>query len=362
MRSIEKQARQTPEIRNLIGENKVAAAEPFRVETYPELVRHVARLAYLNKDYLLFYRGQVIDYLNKGGSSSFYPTIYRGEHLKHSEIRHRFDILHGAGRLLADRFRTADFSGAGELNRKRYIQWSILQHYGVCRTPLIDVTHSVAVACSFAVDRNDTDTAYFYVFGLPYVTNRISVNSEHDMVNVRLLSVCPPDAVRPYFQDGYLVGTDEIQGDYDDKTELDLKNRLIAKFQFANTKYFWTQDFVPLPQEALYPRDDVVETVCLQVTDEAERELQSGVFGDFLAAWAQLEDRLVEKVGTDKSAVGIRSTVRKLEQNGLIEPDDAAVVKNLRAFRNVLVNEPLTISPEDVRKNLEAVHSLSAKL
>ena len=62
-------------------------------------------------------------------------------------------------------------------------------------------------------------------FGLPYITNRISVNSEQDLVNVRLLSICPPDALRPYFQEGYLAGTDEVTTDYDSKDELDFTKR-----------------------------------------------------------------------------------------------------------------------------------------
>ena len=69
------------------------------------------------------------------------------------------------------------------------MQWSILQHYEVCGTPLIDFTHSFRVACSFAQLENESDRAYIYVFGLPYITNRISINSEHDLINIRLLSI-----------------------------------------------------------------------------------------------------------------------------------------------------------------------------
>lgn len=70
-----------------------------------------------------------------------------------------------------------------------------------------------------------------YAFALPYFTNRISVNSEHYLTNVRLLSVAPPQALRPYYQEGFLIGEDEFSETYTNKDELDLNNRLVAKFK-----------------------------------------------------------------------------------------------------------------------------------
>jgi hypothetical protein len=37
---------------------------------------------------------------------------------------------------------------------------------------------------------------------------------QRDGKNVRLLSICPPDALRPCFQEGYLAGTGEVTTDY----------------------------------------------------------------------------------------------------------------------------------------------------
>ena len=48
------------------------------------------------------------------------------------------------------------------------------------------------------------NSAFVYVFGLPYYHNRISIDSEHDLVNIRLLSIMPPEALRAYFQEGFL--------------------------------------------------------------------------------------------------------------------------------------------------------------
>jgi hypothetical protein len=51
--------------------------------------------------------------------------------LLQAEINHRFDLLVGASRVLINEFKKAKIQGANELARKRYIQWSILQHYEV---------------------------------------------------------------------------------------------------------------------------------------------------------------------------------------------------------------------------------------
>src|SRR5439155_19922418 len=99
----------------------------------------------------------------------------------------RFDLLDEAAKLLVEEIKAAKIGGHRELRYKRYMQWSILQHYEVVATPLLDITHSLRVACSFAQLRSADPKCYVYVFGLPYLTNRISFNSEHDVVNVRLL-------------------------------------------------------------------------------------------------------------------------------------------------------------------------------
>ncbi len=200
MRSINGQL--SSELSIVIGDQSVAKADPVEVSSYRKLMEHVARLSYANKDYLLFFRGQPNDYKNKAGASSFYPSIYRGERLSRSELEIRFDILSSASMRLSEAFTREKIEGAGEVRRRKYIQWSILQHYEVCPTPLLDLTHSVRVACSFAFLDSTGEDPYVFVFGLPYITNRISVNSEHDLVNVRLLSICPPDALRPFSKKG----------------------------------------------------------------------------------------------------------------------------------------------------------------
>ena len=155
------------DLKDFLGDQPVAKADAFQVSTFRDLMEHVARLAYLNKDYLLFYRGQDRDYRNKAGASTFYPSIYRGDRVSRTEIDLRFDILSSATRRLCDALREAELEGYHDVRRRRYIQWSILQHYEVCPTPLLDLTHSLRVACSFAFLGSDTGNPYVAVFGLP---------------------------------------------------------------------------------------------------------------------------------------------------------------------------------------------------
>ena len=235
---------------------KVAYSDAFPINTFRDLVENTAQLAYKNKDYLLFYRGQNQDYLKRGGSSTFYPSIYRGEYLPTQNVIDRFNVLQKACDQLKKIFLDNRIEGFQEVLRKKYIQWSILQHYEVCQTPLLDFTQSLRVASSFALNENFTEFGYIFVFGMPYLTNRISINSEHDLVNIRLLSICPPNALRPFFQEGYLAGTDDITSSYHSKSELDFCNRLIAKFRIPNSTNFWGDSFSQIPKISLYPSDD----------------------------------------------------------------------------------------------------------
>ncbi len=260
----------TPELFYYFGnpkQKRVGESAAYKIATFRELVEHAARLSFMNKDYLLFYRGQTTDYRNKAGVSSFYPTIYRGDYLPQAGLTDRFSVLKEKGKRLAELFEAKKIEGYKEVKRRKNVQWSILQHYEVCSTPFLDFTHSLRVASSFALSNNTTDKGFVYIFALPYLSNRISVNSEHDLVNIRLLSISPPTALRPYFQEGYLVSTDGITDSYDTKSELGFNNRLVAKFEIPNDVSFWGHDFNRIPDNLLYPDNDPVLELCEEIKD-----------------------------------------------------------------------------------------------
>lgn len=330
------------DLAEVLGDLPASKAPAIRVPTYRALMEHIARISYVNKDYLLFFRGQSDDYKNKAGASSFYPSIYRGDRVPREQLQRRFDLLTSASSRLVEAFREKRIEGASDVRRRKLIQWSILQHYEVCATPLLDFTQSVRVACSFALWNKPKTDPFVYVFGLPYVTNRISINSEQDLVNVRLLSICPPDALRPYFQEGYLAGTDEVTYDYtSSKDELDFNSRLIAKFQIGRGKSFWGPGFAPIPKEALYPADDRILDICKQIGVEVEDAIQPADLGRFLQAWTRLESRLLSLARELSDRVySVAEAIRVLERREQLSPLLLQQLEHVRQLRNKAVHEP----------------------
>ena len=334
------------EVSEIVGDQEPAKAEAIPVQGYRRLMEYVAQLSYSNKDHLLFFRGQGTDYKNKAGASSFYPSIYRGEQLPQEELSIRFDILTSASRRLVDALKRERIPGAQEVNRRQYIRWSILQHYGVCPTPLLDFTHSVRVACSFATLDGNGEDAYVYAFGLPYITNRISMNSEHDLVNVRLLSICPPDALRPYFQEGYLAGTDEVTTNYESKVELDFTRRLIAKFLISRDDAFWDVGSAPVSKMELYPIGDRMLELCDGIREEVGTDVEAGQLGRFLQSWVKLEGRLMSIARQRRERVfSVRVAIDALAHDGFLTTEMRIRLDALRRTRNTAVHRASDLEP-----------------
>jgi hypothetical protein len=234
----------------------VARSDAYPVATYNDLMRKIAELSYLNRDNLLFFRGQSEDFRNKAGASTLYPSIYRKNVLSKGRLEFEFALLKELSALLIEETRKVDRKSADEIRRRQYIQWSLIQHYGVHETPLLDLTQSLRVASSFAQSRPEPAQGFVYVLGLPYLPNGISINSEQEIVNVRLLSACPALAMRPYFQEGFLAGTPDLTDNYDDKNELDFNRRLVAKFAIPNDEAFWEGKPQGVPAALLFPGED----------------------------------------------------------------------------------------------------------
>jgi hypothetical protein len=226
------------------------------VRSYAELVERVAEISFRNPEYLLFFRGQAKDYQEKKMTTIqtpiFRSTDSKGQ-LAISEIERRFRVLERAEEALA-----AQYTLAGKERVQRYgiLRWALLQHYEVCRTPLLDVTHSLRVACSFAFQERQ-ESCFLYVLGFPQISGSVTTSSEHGIQVLRLLSICPSAALRPHYQEGYLVGEFPTisyrQKMLYDRTELDVASRLVCKFQLANYEKFWRAGFAEIPREALFP-------------------------------------------------------------------------------------------------------------
>lgn len=244
---------------------EVLESEPRDVATFPDLVREIAELSFHNPEQVLFFRGQSKEYLKdaKGGKkqSSFYPDIYRSPSrpLPDKELAGRFDRLDELAKKLQVVLKTERIPGHEKLLKFPELTWAILQHYKVCPTPLLDLTHSLRVAASFALNGSATG-GVVYAFGLPHPNGSITYSVEHELLNIRLLSICPPEAQRPYFQEGFLVGSFPARRPRKYRS-IDVGVRLIAKFRLPGTG-FWNTDFHAIPNQALYPMNDRMAEIC----------------------------------------------------------------------------------------------------
>lgn len=241
-----------------VSNTKVRASPGFSVGSYLELATRIATLNYLNPDYVLMFRGQSGDFLNRQRNTTLKPTIARPFEGGTIDYLARYERLRRAEELLVESYRQAGFRGHTRLQRQRILRWSILQHYEVCDTPLLDVTQSLRIAASFA-SKNGTGPAYVFVLGVPNLSGAITASAEAGIQVVRLSSVCPPEAVRPHIQEGYLLGEYPDMDGAEQKNlypahEIDFGLRLIGKFRF-DPGPFWAHsaDFPRVPTEALYP-------------------------------------------------------------------------------------------------------------
>lgn len=236
------------------------------VKTFFSLAKKIAELQFLNRDHVLLFRGQNQDHLSVKGNSTLKATLFRlsGSNLPTSRVMvERFARLRKAEDGLVARYTAKKLLGYGRIQRQRILRWAILQHYEVCRTPLLDVTQSAKVAASFA-SRGVVDAdAFVFVFGVPNLSGAITASSEANLQIVRLSSACPPEAVRPHLQEGFLLGeypelSDDRQNAHYAYHEMDFGRRLIAKFRFSPDMLWSSPNFQPTPEVRFIQRNIVI--------------------------------------------------------------------------------------------------------
>ena len=260
--------------RHYVGE--IRASEGKEVHNFQDLVQNIAYISYNNPDLNLYFRGQSYDYKNKKGVTFLYPSIFRNIRNKvrsGNNLDQRFKILERAQKILLSEIKAKKIDGHESLIRFNEIQWAILQHYEVCLTPLIDVTTSLRAACSFAF-HNDNNIGFLYILGLPHVNGSISYYVEDELLNIKLSSICPPQALRPYFQEGLLVGSFPMERKNIRWGKIDIASRLIAKFKLIKSK-FWDKSFTEIPINSFFPPDDPFLSVCKKVKEKLKKEFNT---------------------------------------------------------------------------------------
>jgi hypothetical protein len=238
----------------------------WSVSSFHELVGHVAFLGSMNKRLALFYRGQVSKWAP-------IPTLFRDSWTCFGSEQ-RFIINNGTTRLqywdeleLIGRqvYKVCKDLGLPRrhgLQEVREVQWAVIQHYGLWPTPLIDLSSSLRVAATFALDlkcgsARNPRYGFLYVVGMPHSTGSITFDIDQNLVLARLHSCCPPVASRPHYQDGFLVGRFPMYSVTGASIQIsNLTNRLIALFKLEDHGEFWNEDFPILRQDALSMAED----------------------------------------------------------------------------------------------------------
>ena len=336
---------------------------PIKIGTFQDLIMEIAELSYKNPNVMLFYRGQSHNYI-KAKYSLLYPSIYRVDTPK--DIPYNFSILEASAKVLLKKLennKEIDSNEIREIQQIKLLQYSILQHYEVCSTPLLDVTQSLKVACSFAALNNKNNTGYIYVLGLPYITGRISVDSENYITNIRLLSISCSASKRPFFQEGYLVQT-EFASSNIKRNIYDFNRRIVAIYELKNDKNFWGTES-PINETNLYPQNDLMNDICDQVKKEkfsvTSRDMGKvnyNEIGEFLTIWNSLEKEICYKTHSNILGQGIQRIIR----NNKDYEKEARSLNMLRQFRNTLVHGTKDISIEKLKEETDNLKELISKL
>lgn len=231
----------------------------FKVEKFRDLVKCVAELGYLNPQFNILFRGQTIDRRDNTKGSIIYPSIFRNE--KSVQEEHFKELDENYKKLEKNKFlislKKQNIHSRVSILSYPEFYYALLQHYETNKTQMIDLTQSLRVAATFALRKSEESNqeGYVYVLGMPYPHGSISHFIDQDMVLVKLQNVCPPNAFRPHYQEGYLVGNFPFKRDK--RVGDNLARRLIGKYKLVNLAgNFWDEEFNPIPQEVLFPEDD----------------------------------------------------------------------------------------------------------
>ena len=278
------------EIQPDMSNKLIARSNGHEVKSYHELAKSVAELQFRNPDYILFFRGQREDYKSqRDGRSTIRPGIFRAPEgykiASENLVRKRYERLKTYEEMLVKSYERSTFPGKQKVRRQRLLRWSLLQHYEACKTPLLDVTQSLRIGASFASIGNRSSEAFLMILAVPQLSGGITSSAEAGIQVVRLSSACPPSALRPHVQEGYLLGEyPEVAAAIETADvrfyELDFSQRLIAKLRFdPSPGNFWRQDSYPKVEESdLIP--DMTSDPFAQFIENLKQEAPFDIHGD----------------------------------------------------------------------------------
>jgi hypothetical protein len=150
---------------------------------------------------------------------------------------------------------------------------------------------------------------------------------------------------------------------YEVKTELDFRNRLVAKFAIPRAKTFWNAGFSRMHDRSLYPEDDGMATLCRAVQDQMQIEPQRGDLGQFLVEWGLLEERLLGRARqiTARNISG-REAIQVLASKGRVPLDAAEELQAIRRVQNIAAHRPTDVDSRTVSESLGRLREVAKRL
>ena len=157
-----------------------------------------------------------------------------------------------------------------------------------------------------------------------------------------------------------MAGTPDVTSDFETKTELDFRNRLIAKFSIPHAKTFWNAGFEGTPKTALYPPTDRVQELCREVIAQiSEKAAATGDIGQLLVEWAKLEEQWLPRARQlSEKNISVREAIRFLVDRGLFSKQVASELEEVRRVRNTAAHTPGRVRGEEVERALYQLRQL----
>ena len=160
-----------------------------------------------------------------------------------------------------------------------------------------------------------------------------------------------------------MAGTPDVSTNFDTKTELDFRNRLIAKFAISRAKRFWNAGFEATPKTALYPSNDRVEELCRDLLGRIREERAVDEMGQLLVEWAELEEQLLPRARqlTERN-VSVRDAIKALMARGQLSEDVARKLEEVRRVRNAAAHTPGRVEDAEIHRARELLRELTKRL
>lgn len=223
---------------------KVIKDDGLLVNSFEELATKVAELAFYNPHHVLLFRGHASSNTNQSSATDLKPSLFLPvkQRLSKNRLIQRMLALKEAEVKFFNLYKEAGLANYQELGRSKFKRWALLEHFGVCRTPLLEVSLSLRVAASVASINNSSDSC-IYVLGVPSLGGAMTVDQSGELHVVRLASVFPLTIESHHSRDSYMLGqytnisdfeTDQFALDFDSN----FADRLISKFRFS-PDLFW---------------------------------------------------------------------------------------------------------------------------